>query len=146
MTEALAEDACEKVQQGGDKQMEALKCPTVGSADEARELVQSICDDTFVDVDVMLKLPCVFGELDCAGGLYIQIAEGNEQKRVVCAMGCVFWLLGNRYKSFIEPQPFNRRMSESLWAEYQDFVHSFDLTPDMIHTVLVRRCSCYSLR
>jgi hypothetical protein len=105
--------------------------------EEVQELISGIFKGTLSDAELIMGLPCVFTELDSEFGLYSQVNEHDELKRVICAILSVYWLLHDRYDSFVAAQEPSKRMSEALWAEWQEFVHYASLGEEMVHVLLV---------
>ncbi|CAE8678125.1 unnamed protein product [Polarella glacialis] len=101
------------------------------------ELVKSMMEGKMSDEEASKKLPVVFQELSEVDGPYAMFDALVEQKRAISAMLSVYFLLADRYESFIKMQPRKSRMSKLLWEELQGVLQWAQMTEDMVQATFV---------
>eukprot|EP00928_Gymnodinium_smaydae_P038142 TRINITY_DN26361_c0_g1_i1.p1 TRINITY_DN26361_c0_g1~~TRINITY_DN26361_c0_g1_i1.p1 ORF type:complete len:1159 (-),score=154.66 TRINITY_DN26361_c0_g1_i1:48-3524(-) len=89
------------------------------------------------DDEVMDLLPQVFLEVSSDHGVYQKLEHGDEMKRCLCAMSCVYCLIHNRYDSFTQAQPSHLRLSKDTWNELQVFVRWVGLSEKEYFAMMV---------
>eukprot|EP00404_Azadinium_spinosum_P040764 CAMPEP_0180694760 /NCGR_PEP_ID=MMETSP1038_2-20121128/2088_1 /TAXON_ID=632150 /ORGANISM="Azadinium spinosum, Strain 3D9" /LENGTH=489 /DNA_ID=CAMNT_0022726135 /DNA_START=184 /DNA_END=1649 /DNA_ORIENTATION=- len=133
---SLATDACEAMRNARAGLDDTLESP-VTHPELVEEFMQKFVAGKFEDWEVIERLPKTFGELDTSYGLYVKMSHEDERKRSMSAMMSIYWLLNNRYESFVECQKEGVRMTPQTWDRWQRFVKWVDLSDEMVHAMMV---------
>jgi hypothetical protein len=135
----VAEAACDKALKKNETIDYSLESPAP-SDELVMDFLERLADGTVTQCgSVMLKanVTQMFTELHETAGIYALVKQDDEWKRAVSSVQSALHLVENRYDLFTASQRQATRMSKAQWDTWQTVVKWMDMTPDILHALLV---------